>query len=101
MADQPALPLTPPTPLCQFPAKPDGSERAALHLEAMLAGIGEASELDRLKAAVNYCRMRLKRDAYRETLAAILRGDKDESIRYPDFTQLILSECEPTEVSDG
>jgi hypothetical protein len=25
MNDQPALPLTPPTPLCQFPTKPDGS----------------------------------------------------------------------------
>lgn len=35
--------------------------------------------------------MRLKRDAYRETLDAILRGDKDESIRNPDFVKLVLS----------
>lgn len=49
------------------------------------------SELERLRSAVDYCRMRLKRDAYRETLEAILRGDKDESIRNPDFTEMILS----------
>ena len=49
------------------------------------------SEVERLQAAVEFCRMRLKRDAYRETLDAILRGDKDESIRNPDFTPLVLS----------
>lgn len=48
-------------------------------------------EIDRLRAAVDYCRMRLKRDAYRETLDAILRGDKDESIRNPDHTEMVLS----------
>lgn len=50
------------------------------------------SEIVRLRAAVAYCRMRLKRDAYRETLAAILRGERDESIRNPEFTPLILSD---------
>lgn len=53
--------------------------------------IESVSELERLRAAVDYCRMRLKRDAYRETLEAILRGDKDESIRNPDFTPLVTS----------
>lgn len=48
-------------------------------------------EIERLRAAVDYCRMRLKRDAYRETLDAILRGDKDESIRNPDHTGMVLS----------
>lgn len=48
-------------------------------------------EIDRLRAAVAYCRMRLKRDAYRETLDAILRGDKDVSIRNPDHTEMVLS----------
>jgi hypothetical protein len=48
-------------------------------------------EVERLRAAVEYCRMRLKREAYRETLAAILRGDKDESIRNPDLTPVVLS----------
>ena len=49
------------------------------------------AEIIRLRAAVAYCRMRLKRDAYRDTLDAILRGDKDESIRNPDFTPMVLS----------
>lgn len=49
------------------------------------------SEIVRLRAAVEYCRPRLKRDAYRDTLAAILSGDKDESIRNPDFTPMVLS----------
>lgn len=48
-------------------------------------------EVERLRAAVAYCRMRLKRDAYRETLDAILRGDKDESIHNPDLTPFVLS----------
>ena len=49
------------------------------------------SEIVRLRAAVAYCRMRLKRDAYRDTLDAILCGDKDESIRNPDLTPVALS----------
>jgi hypothetical protein len=48
-------------------------------------------EIDRLRAAVDYCRMRLKCDAYRDTLNAILRGDKDDSIRNPDHTEMMLS----------
>jgi len=51
------------------------------------------TETERLRAAVAYCRMRLKRDAYLETLDAILRGDKDESIRNPDFTPVVLSDA--------
>ena len=49
------------------------------------------SEIVRLRAAVAYCRMRLKRDAYRDILDAILRGDKDDSIRNPDLTPMVLS----------
>lgn len=49
------------------------------------------SEVERLRAAVDYCRMRLKRDAYRDTLDAILRGDQDERIRNPDLTPVVLS----------
>lgn len=53
--------------------------------------IQPVSEIDRLRVAVHYCRMRLKRDAYRDTLDAILRGDKDESIRNPDLTEVVTS----------
>lgn len=49
------------------------------------------TELERLRVAVQYCRMRLKRDAYRDTLDAILRGDKDESIRNPDRRTVVAS----------
>lgn len=49
------------------------------------------SEIVRLRAAVAYCRMRLKRDVYLDTLDAILRGDKDDSIRNPDLTPVVLS----------
>ena len=49
------------------------------------------SEIVRLRAAVAYCRMRLKRDAYRDALDAILRGDKDDSIRNPELTPAVLS----------
>lgn len=45
-------------------------------------------EIERLRAAVDFCRRRLKRDAYRDTLDAILRGDKDDSIRNPDHTEI-------------
>ena len=46
-------------------------------------------EIVRLRAAADYCRMRLKQDSYRETLDAILRGDKDESIKNPDLTPMV------------
>lgn len=48
-------------------------------------------EIERLRAAVDYCRWRLRHQAYRDTLDAILRGDKDESIRNPDLTPVVLS----------
>ena len=47
---------------------------------------------ERLIAAVAYCRPRLKLDGYRETLDAILRGDKDKQIRNPDLTPVVLSD---------
>jgi hypothetical protein len=49
------------------------------------------TELERLRAAAAYCRMRLRCDAYRDTLDAILRGDRDDQIRYPDFTPIVHS----------
>lgn len=49
------------------------------------------SELERLRAAIAYCSTRLKRADYRRTLDAILRGDKDGSIRHPDHTPVVLS----------
>jgi hypothetical protein len=53
------------------------------------------SEIVRLRAAVAYCLPRLKLDAYKKTLNAILRGDKDESIRNPDLTSMVASAAEP------
>lgn len=50
------------------------------------------TELMRLRSAVAYCRMRLKRPGYRDHLDAILRGDKDDQIRNPDRTPVVLSD---------
>lgn len=52
---------------------------------------GPASEVERLRAAVAYCRRRLKAPGYVGTLDAILRGDRDAEIRNPDRTPIVQS----------
>ena len=42
----------------------------------------------RLRAAVDYCRKRLKRPEYQAELERILAGERDDLIASPDHTQV-------------